>query len=95
MKRNSGKYSALMLLTLTTALVSGVARADCRLDDGASKENPAYASADVLPPCSEQTEAVLGTTASKANETSQEPSAQKITIVPSQDGLRDKPPVKQ
>lgn len=91
MKRNLGKYSALMLFTLTTVLVSGIASADCRLDDGTSKENAAYAPAEVLPPCSEQAEAAPGTPTSQANETNQDPPAQEISIVPSQKGLQDKP----
>lgn len=67
MKRNLGKYSALMLFTLTAALVSGIASADCRLDDGTSKEG-AYGPAELLPPCSEQAETTLDTRTSQANE---------------------------
>ncbi|MEO6147646.1 MAG: hypothetical protein ABIT70_11510 [Sulfuriferula sp.] len=90
MKRNLGKYSTLMLLALTIAPLSGIASEDCRLDDGTSKEG-VNGPAELLPPCSEQTEAPRDTPASRANETNQDPLAQKISTVPSQDTFRDKP----
>ena len=94
MKRNLGKYSALMLLTLTAALVPGIASADCRLDDGTSKEG-AIGPAELLPPCSEQTEAAPDTRASQAKETSPNPRAQKISIAPVMNEIHEPASAKQ
>ena len=94
MKRNLGKYSALMLLALTVVPVSGIASEDCRLDDGTSKED-VYGPAELLSPCSEQAEAAPDIPASRANKTSQNPRAQKISIVPVRDEIHESAPVKQ
>jgi hypothetical protein len=88
MKRNLGKYSALMLLTLTITSLSGNASADCRLDDGTSKVGT-NGPAELLPPCSEQAGLTLDNPASRANKTNPDPLVQKVKIVPSQDKFRN------
>jgi hypothetical protein len=82
MKRNLGKYSALMLLTLTITSLSGNASADCRLDDGTSKVG-------TNGPCSEQAGLTLDNPASRANKTNPDPLIQKVKIVPSQGKFRN------
>lgn len=94
MKCNLGKYSTLILLALTVVPVSGIASEDCRLDDGTSKEG-VYGPAELLPPCAELAEAAPDTPASRTNETSQNPRAQKISIIPVRDGIHGSASVKQ
>lgn len=94
MKHNLGKYGALMLLTLTAALVPGIASADCRLDDGTSKEG-AIGPAELLPSCAEFTEATRDARASQAKETSPNPRAQKISIAPVRNEVHEPAPAKQ
>ena len=94
MKRNLGKCSTLMLLALTVVPVSAIASEDCRLDDGTSKEG-VYGPAELLPSCAELAEAAPDIPASRANETSQNPRAQKISIVPVGDEIHESASVKQ
>ncbi len=95
MKRNLGKCSTLiMLLALTVVPVSAIASEDCRLDDGTSKEG-SIGPAELLPSCAELAEAAPDTTPSRANETSQNPRAQKIGIVPVGDKIHESASVKQ
>ena len=94
MKRNLGKYSALMLLTLTIIPLPGIANEDCRLDDGTSKEG-AIGPTELLPSCAELAEAAPDTRASQAKETSPNPRAQKISIVPVMNEIHEPASAKQ
>ena len=88
MKRNLGKYSALMLLTLTITFLSGNANADCRQDDGTSKVGT-NGPAELLVPCAEQAGLKLNNPASRTNKTNPDPLVQRVKIIPSQDNLRN------